>query len=246
MIRHSLLCVGVLVLLLGLGTPGASALADCTVPPDLLQVPVTMPHLAQQLRARRPVTIVAIGGASTLGAAAGSPDFAYPHRLQLALAATYPKVPITVINRGVPRQSAAQMVARFPTDVLAGAPALVIWEVGIVDAVRGVDVDDFAAALQAGVDEVVGRPMDIMLVDMQFSRKTSAMIDFGRYLDAVHRIGDVNEIYVFPRYEMMRYWSEQHMFNVDEVAERERARLAANVYDCVGRKIAEAIRIAVQ
>ena len=35
---------------------------------------------------RQPVKIVAIGGASTKGAAAGAPDLAYPHRLQVALA----------------------------------------------------------------------------------------------------------------------------------------------------------------
>ena len=45
---------------------------------------------------------------------------------------------------------------------------------------------------------------------------------------------------------MMRYWSEQNMFNFDEVAEDERARLAAKVYDCLGRKLAQAIRTAVQ
>jgi hypothetical protein len=44
----------------------------------------------------------------------------------------------------------------------------------------------------------------------------------------------------------MRYWSEQNMFNFDEVAEEERARLAAKVYDCIGRKLARTIRSAVR
>ena len=236
----------VVLLVLGHGFCGPAAAADCTVPADLLDVSARLQHVAQRLHARRPLTIVAMGGASTLGAAAGSPDLAYPQRLQLALRALFPNVPVTVLNRGVPRQSADQMLQRFPTDVLAADPALVVWEVGIVDAVRGIGVDAFATALQTGVDEIVRRPMDIMLMDMQFSAKANAMIDFGRYLDAVHRIGDVNEVYVFPRYEMMRYWSEQHMFNLDEVAERERAPLAANVYECIGQKVAEAIRTAVQ
>jgi len=45
---------------------------------------------------------------------------------------------------------------------------------------------------------------------------------------------------------MMRYWSEQNMFNFDEVADEERARLAAKVYECIGRKLSQAIRIAAQ
>jgi len=53
-------------------------------------------------------------------------------------------------------------------------------------------------------------------------------------------------LYVFPRFEMMRYWSEQNVFNFDGVAKAERANLAARVYECIGRKLAEAIRLALQ
>jgi hypothetical protein len=45
---------------------------------------------------------------------------------------------------------------------------------------------------------------------------------------------------------MMRYWSEQNVFNFDDVAVAERVRLAAKVYDCIGRKLAQVIRIAVR
>ena len=233
-------------LLPAVALPGRAEPPECEVPPEMLQVSVKLPHLAARLHAHEPVNIVAIGGASTKGAAAGSPDLAYPHRLQLALAAFYPDVPITVVNKGVPRQSAQQMVERFPTDVIAEDPILVVWEAGISDAVRGIEIDDLVAALQTGIDEIKNRAIDILLVDMQFSRRTSTVINFAEYLEAVHRIGDLNGIYVFPRFAMMRYWSEQNMFNFDEVADEERARLAAKVYECVGRKLAEAIRTAVQ
>ena len=36
----------------------------------------------------------------------------------------------------------------------------------------------------------------------------------------------------------MRYWSEQHVFNFDDVSTEERARLAGRVYDCIGRQLA--------
>lgn len=244
--RALLRCAGAIALILGIAVGNRAAAHDCSVPPELMEVSATLPHLAARLRARQPVTIVAIGGASTRGAAAGAPDRAYPHRLQLALAAFYPKMPVTVVNRGVPRQSAQEMVARFAADVFAAKPVLVVWEVGIVDAVRGVEIDDFAAALQAGIEEVKKRAIDIVLVDMQFSRKADAVIDFERYLDTVHRIGEVNGVYVFPRYAMMRYWSEQDMFDLDAVDRRDRALLAANVYECLGRELADAIRTAAQ
>jgi acyl-CoA thioesterase I len=225
---------------------GRAEHSECEVPPELSEISVKLPHLAERLAARSPVNIVAIGGASTKGAAAGAPDLAYPHRLQVALAGYYPDLPIAVVNKGVPRQSTQQMVERFPTDVIAEDPILVVWEAGVSDAVRGIEIDDFAAALQAGIDVVKNRAIDILLVDMQFSRRTSTVINFEHYLNALHRIGDLNELYVFPRFEMMRYWSEQNMFNFDDVAEDERARLAAKVYDCIGRRLAQAIRSAVR
>jgi acyl-CoA thioesterase I len=218
----------------------------CEVPPELLEISVKLPHLAARLHAGEAVNIVAIGGASTNGAAAGAPDLAYPHRLQLALAAFYPDLPISVVNKGVPRQTTQQMVERFPTDVIAENPILVVWEAGISDAVRGVEIDDLAAALQAGLDEVKNRAIDIILVDMQFSRRASTVIDFEQYLDTIHRIGDLNGVYVFPRFAMMRYWSEQNMFNVDEVAAEERARLAAKIYECIGRTLAQIVHSAVR
>jgi acyl-CoA thioesterase-1 len=220
--------------------------AHCDVPPELIRIEVTLPHLSERLRAKNPVKIVAIGGASTAGAAAGSPDLAYPHRLQELLDRWYPDVPITVVNRGVPRQTAQQMLERFQSDVFAEDPILVIWETGTTDAVRGVEIDDFAAALQGGIDQLRTRSIDIILIDMQFSRSTTTVIDFERYLSTLHRVGEVNELYVFPRFEMMRYWSEQNMFNFDGVTKDARASLAASVYECIGRNLAEAIRLALQ
>lgn len=225
-------------------TGSRAAMLDCAVPAELLQVEAKLPQVAKRLAAGQPVTIVAIGGGSTFGAAAGGPELAYPRRLQLALAALYPKVPIAVVNKGVPRQATQEMLGRFTADVFAAKPALVIWETGISDAVRGVEIDDFAAALETGIDQVRARGIDILLVDMQFSHRASALIDFDRYLSALHRVGDLKGVYVFPRYGMMRYWSEEHMFNLDDVAAGERARLAAAVYDCLGRRLADAIRLA--
>jgi len=245
MTRRALLAAAVLMALV-FGAPAAHAEHACEVPPEMMQVSAKLPHLAARLQAHEPVNIVAIGGASTTGTAAGSPDLAYPHRLQVALTKFFPDVPITVVNKGVPRQSTRQMVGRFATDVIPEDPILVIWETGISDAVRGIEVDDFTSALQAGIDEVKNHSIDIVLVDMQFSRSTATVIDFERYLTALHRVADLNEVYVFPRYEMMRYWSEQNMFNFDEVAADERARLAARVYDCIGRELARAIKLAVQ
>jgi hypothetical protein len=44
----------------------------------------------------------------------------------------------------------------------------------------------------------------------------------------------------------MRNWSDENVFDYDDVPESERAKLAVQVYDCLGRALAEAIAKAVQ
>jgi acyl-CoA thioesterase-1 len=223
--------------------PGFAAEPDeCATPPELMEAGAQLPHLAARLKARQPATIVAIGGASTIGQAAGSPDLSYPHQLEQILAQDVPGGSITVINKGIPRQSARQNLERFATDVFAEDPVMAIWETGINDAVRGTDIDEFAETLQTGVDQLKNRAIDIILVDMQFSKSATTLINFEAYLKALHRVGDVAEVYVLPRYAMMRYWSEQKVFNFDEVAPEDRAKLAARVYDCIAYKLAQVIR----
>jgi len=215
---------------------------DCATPPEMTEADIALPHLAERLKAHGAVRIVAIGGASTIGKAAGSPDLSYPHRLEQDLARDFPASSVTVVNKGVPMQSAKQMFDRFATDVLPENPALVVWEVGITDAVRGTDIDDFAGTLQDGLDLLKKQAIDTIFVDMQFSPSSATVINFEAYLKALHRVGDLADVYVFPRFEMMRYWSEQNMFNFDDVAPEDRAKLAARVYECLGRKLAEIIR----
>jgi hypothetical protein len=166
--------------------------------------------------------------------------------MEQGLARSFPGVPITLANKSVAHQTAAQMLERFPKDVFGEDPVLVIWETGTTDAVQGVDIDAFAATLQSGIDVLAARGIDVILVDVQFSHKTEAIIDLESYLKTMHRAGDVKDVYVFPRFAMMRYWSEQEIFDLDGVQKDERATLATNVYHCLGRKLADAIQVALR
>lgn len=242
--------IAAFIVVAALGSAAARAMssagAGCPVPAGLMRDAARLPHLRARLAARQPIRIVAIGGASTAGKAAGSPDLAYPRRLQEALARLYPGLAITVVNKGVPRQSAEEMLTRFSRDVLALHPVLVIWEVGIADAVRGTETDDFAAALEAGIARLKARGIDVILVDMQFSRDMAAIIDFDDTLQALRRVAEIEDVTVFPRFEIMRNWSEEGVFHFDGVAPAKRAQLAARVYRCLGEALAETIRQAVR
>jgi acyl-CoA thioesterase-1 len=219
---------------------------QCTAPAELAPDNPKLPALGERLRQKKPVKIVAIGGGSTAGAAAQSPTLAYPARLQEELAQRYPEIPVIVVNKGVPRQTAQEMLDRFASDVLPEAPTLVIWETGTTDAARAVEVEDFAATLESGIALLRDNHVDAMLVDMQYSRRTASIINFDRYLEAMRRVADVDEAYLFQRFAIMRYWSETGVFDYENVPKNDRAHAAAIIYDCIARRLADAIGLATQ
>jgi lysophospholipase L1-like esterase len=220
----------------------ARAAPDCSVPSELLEDDPTLPLVATRLKNKQPITIVAIGGATTAGSAAANPaQESYPHRLEVLLRQRHPGVAITVLNKGVARDTTEEMVERFARDVYAPAPTLVIWETGTFDAVRGIDVDIFAGALETGIAALHQHNFDIVLMNMQYSRSTDGIIDFDPYLEAMGQRADIDDVYLFRRFEMMRYWSESGIFQFADVPREQRAGLAAEVYDCIARRLADAI-----
>jgi lysophospholipase L1-like esterase len=228
--------------------PAEAASRDCSVPPELIESEdLHLPLTTERVRAKQPVTIVAIGGASTAGTAAANPEQeAYPRRLEEDLRRRHPDVPITVVNKGVARQTTQDMVDRFPSDIYPLAPTLVVWETGTADAVRSLEVDAFATALEAGLADLKNHRLDIVLVNMQYSRNTVSVINFEPYLEAMQHTADVDDIYLFRRFEMMKYWSENGVFNFIDVPKEQRAPLAAQVYECLAERLAEAIERALR
>lgn len=219
----------------------AETASHCSAPRELIEDEPVLPGLAQRFKAHLPVTILVIGGASTAGAA---PDNAYPRFLEAALRRHHPDVPINVINRGVAGQTTEQMVARFPKDVYAHQPALVIWETGTVDAVRSEDVNAFADAISDGIAAIQEHKSEIMLMDMQYNPSTVSVINFQPYLDALHHTATLQDVFMFQRFDMMKYWSEAGVFDFINVPREKRTILAREFYQCLGERLADAIDFA--
>jgi hypothetical protein len=225
------------------GMPWTSLAAApiCTIPGEVFEYEPYLPRTLTALQTGQSVTIVAIGGASTKGRAAGDDSRAWPARLEQALAERFPKARITVLNRGVPRESAAQMVARFDKDVLALKPDLVIWETATNDAVNATDVDAFRETLQAGVERLRAAVPEVMLMNPQFSRLSEFVVNFNRYTTILRGVADLNELPLFPRHEIMRYWAESGVFNYRASGREQRRELAIQLYTCIGTAVADMI-----
>jgi hypothetical protein len=101
--------------------PGAAPAQEqgCAVPTSFYDTEPTLPKTSAAIASGQTVVIVVIGGASTLGQAAGSLDLAWPARLAVALTSRFPGARVTVHNRAVARQTTQEMAARLDRDVIA-------------------------------------------------------------------------------------------------------------------------------
>ena len=214
---------------------------ECPVPERFYAFEPPLTKTARALASRREVVIAVLGGASTMGVAAGGLELAWPARLASALAERFPSARTKVVNLAVGRQTAKRAAERLERDVLPLKPRLVIWETGTMEAVRGTDLDEFRQTVQTGIDKLRAAGAEVVLMNMQFSRATEAVIHFEPYLVAMRELADVNDVPLFRRHGIMRHWAESGSLDL-RAGDGEKGReLAAKLYDCIGRAMADIV-----
>jgi hypothetical protein len=108
-----------------------------------------------------------------------------------------------------------------------------------MEAVRGADVDAFRDTVRTGIEELRDAGIEVVLMNMQFSRETDAMIYFEPYLTAMRQVADANEVPLFRRHGIMRYWAESGFLDLRVREDEKRRELAVKLYDCIGRAMAD-------
>jgi hypothetical protein len=166
-------------------------------------------HMAQRLASGRPVTIVALGSSSTAGAGASAPSASYPSRLEAELKARFPDRAITVLNRGVNGEEAADMLARFDESVAAAHPDVVLWQVGTNAVLRDNPLGPVDRLVHDGIARIKAIGADVVLIDPQFAPKVIAKPDAEHMVDLVSTAAKRDSVDLFPRFALMRGWHDQ-------------------------------------
>ena len=126
-------------------------------------------RMARRSPAGEPIKIVALGSSSTYGAGASTSAASYPSRLAEELNRRFPGHEITVLNRGVNGDEAADMLARLDTAVIAEKPDVVLWQVGTNSVLRDKAVLPHATLLHEGLARLKATGADIVLIDPQYA-----------------------------------------------------------------------------
>lgn len=226
-----------LALALCMGPAGAHA-GECSAPDYLVHPDGKLPHVAAAATQEKKLDILVLGtGSSTLQGAGGAAA-AFPARLEASLKERLPGVRVTVRTDIAARRTAADMLSPLKRDLAETKPVLVIWQTGTVDAVRGVEPEEFRSALEDGVQILRLAGADIVLTNLQYSPRTEAMIATGAYLEAIRWVSQQKDVPLFDRLAVMKHWSEAGVF---EFTSPDQKQLAERVHTCIGGLLAELI-----
>jgi len=195
-------------------------------------------HVGQAI-ARKALDVVVIGSASSeLNGPTGT-SIAYPKFLEAALTAMLPGVAVKVSTFTKPRDLAADMVGKLKRMVSESKPALVVWQTGTVDAIRGIDPDEFRTVLDEGVAMLQAASIDVVLINMQYSPRTEAMLAVGPYADTMRITALQREVVLFDRFSVMKRWSESGVF--DLYGTTRKTDVAERVHNCLGQLLANTV-----
>ena len=191
----------------------------CDPHADLFNFRHSLPNLTESLKKRRKIKIVAIGSSSTAGEADIVP---YPSRLEMLLRGRLHHRLIDVLNRGLSGQEAPSELSRFEPDVFAETPALVIWQVGTNAVFRKdeFNFDDVMVAVAAGLRWLKDLPIDVVMMDLQY---TPAVVDGEKLKLSEQLVGRIaqaaedSEVNVFRRFDLMRHWVVQDGLSIAEL-----------------------------
>jgi hypothetical protein len=187
------------------------------------------------------LTVLALGGAATLGGPAAGAAFTYPARLEARLREALPKVTISVAVRAVARETDAALLAELETSLSIVKPALVIWGPGGSAAARGDDLDTFIGTLGDAIGRIRLAGADLILMTLQYAPSVSRLVNLPPYRMAVIRAAEDAGVPVLDRYELMRFWSDNDFLNLDATNASERIHVSRTLYDCMAEILGKAI-----
>lgn len=238
------LALGSAMALVCLGPPPARAAHEtlkCSAPEELIRFRVSLPNTARAIRQGRALTIVAIGSSSTEGVGASDPAHAYPAVLADELRARWPRLSVTVVNKGISGEMISEVVKRFDRDVLAHRPQLVIWQTGSHAALGSGDVEAYAAAIREGIGRLKAARLDVVLMDPQFAPRVLARPLHARVVDSIGGAANDAKVAVFRRFAVMQHWVTSGQYRMDDVVSRDGLHLNDVSYGCIARLLADSL-----
>lgn len=217
--------------------------AECRVAQHLLENNIALPKVRKAIAAKHLTILVLGAGSSSLPGPSG-PQNAYPGVLRTALAHKLKGVDVVLTTDVKSSRTGGEMIKALAADLATSRPTLVVWQTGTVDAVRGVDQDQFSQALDKGVSMARAAGADVVLVNSQYSPRTESIIALSAYSETMRWVAMQHEIPLFDRFTIMKLWGDLGTFDLYSATKK--LDIAERVHACIGWLLADLITEAAQ
>ncbi|WP_306222838.1 SGNH/GDSL hydrolase family protein [Bosea beijingensis] len=201
----------------------------------------SLPAARKALQETGRLTVVALGSSATAGSGASADDKSYPSVLQAELRRRLPGAEVRVVNKGVGGQSAYDMLLRMQADVIDEKPAIVIWQTVINDAIRDIGEDKLGKILRKGVGKARGAGIEMILMDLPWLPREGRYPHYDDYRAVLTKTAQDQGISLFPRYAMMKGWSNSRQFTPEELVGMDGLHLVDAGYRCLALRLADGI-----
>ena len=215
--------------------------AACNVTLDQVRLDLPLVHTARVLASGKPLKIVALGSSSTYGAGASTSAASYPSRLADELARRFPGHEITILNRGVNGNEAADMLARLDTAVIAEKPDLVLWQVGTNSVLRDKPLQPHAPLLHEGLARMKATGADVVLIDPQYAPRVISKPMCEGMVSLIATTAKAEHVGVFHRFELMRRWRETEQLPFETFVSTDGLHMNDWSYACLAKALGVAI-----
>jgi hypothetical protein len=218
--------------------PVADASADCRSAETHIEHNFPLQKVASAIAAKH-LSVLVIGAGSSLLPGSNGATHAYPARLQFALQQKLPGVDVKLATDVKPKRTAKEMMKAIAAAMVANKPALVVWQTGTVDAMQGIDPDQFSQALDKGIGIARSAGADVVFINPQYSPRTESMIALGTYAENMRWVALQQDVPLFDRFSIMKLWSDNGTFDLNSATKK--LDMAERVHDCIGRLVADLV-----
>jgi signal transduction histidine kinase len=189
---------------------------------------------------RKNLRVMIVGSASTQSGGTSGPAATWPERLARLLQARYPDTTFEFRTYGGRGTTAADHSRIMAEEGPAFRPHLVIWQVGTVEAARGMPAAEMGEVVKdtaARIRAARGERTDVVLMDPQFSRFLRANADVDRYREKLQLASAAAGAQLFSRWDIMKNWSESDRLDLERAPRELRTRIADELHDCLARAL---------
>jgi acyl-CoA thioesterase I len=213
---------------------------ECRVPGSKLYTLAPLSTVRAALDEKRPIKVLALGPSGTAGLGSGSASATYPARLEGELEKLLPGVDVLIEHRSLPGEITADVVERLRAVVTEIKPDLVVWQVGINDALAKADVEAFTGALNEILEWLSQHDIDAVLVEPPYNSTLASDEHYNALRAAIQNSARQNGAPFVLRFKALQFLSQQK-----SEATKNQFRLSELGYRCMAEHIARTIILSI-